>query len=370
MHLKIKIKWRNIVLVLFLFSFFLYCIYHSRNYEIQYEINTISITERFDKKDKVYYFLFKNDENEFYSVFNHAYIADKKFVNAVELKQEGDTICIFPKSDKFAFMPLCRDQQKLISYHLIENDSIIPAEYKKEISYNAEDYDRLKLNYIKDYKYYIWNYTGFYVISDDIKKEIKLFDNDVYNIPLAIKNERYILLADYNEKYAFKKFLVLDTKTDKVHELELDNEIAFDSYFLGATKKKVYLIDRKNKIEYEIYPKKMNVKNITNKNQGRIFQNGTWEERSIQSLINEEIHFSNKENTKFIIEDNILYKVQSDYKTQLSFKNVKDIIYQKDDTVFYLVDDQLYYYNDSDGEILVMSNFEWNFNYKNMIYIF
>ncbi len=50
--------------------------------------------------------------------------------------------------------------------------------------------------------------------------------------------------------------------------------------------------------------------------------------------------------------------------------SVKEIVYSTEDTVYYLEGDTLYYYNDSDGEVLVISNFEWNFNYKNMIFIF
>ena len=54
----------------------------------------------------------------------------------------------------------------------------------------------------------------------------------------------------------------------------------------------------------------------------------------------------------------------------VSNKDIKDIIAIKEDNVLYLVDDTLYFYNILYGEIKVMTNFEWNFNYKNNIYFY
>ena len=51
-------------------------------------------------------------------------------------------------------------------------------------------------------------------------------------------------------------------------------------------------------------------------------------------------------------------------------KDVDKIINENNNTIYYLVDEKLYMYNNIYGEILLISNFEWNFNNTNMIYLY
>lgn len=354
-----------------LFLITLFCIiFHSKNYEMEYTINDVRIIEKFNQKEKIYEFLFQAKDKEFFVAFNHKYIHSKKLIKQIEVKEKENIICLFPKSEKMDFQPLCMQDNELISYYLVDDEELVDSRFKKEILYEEKTYNNINLYYLNNKKYYIWNYEGFYVISNKETKEIKLFQDDIYRIPLTIQVNDNLLIADYDSKYEFNKFYVINSKKDKVRELNLENVISFDSYFLGTTKKKVYLIDKKNKREYEIYPKRLLIENITNNNQGRILNEEVWEPISMTSLVNNENKFTYKELTKFKIENNILYKVQGNYQTKLSNQSVKDIIYYDKDTVYYLVDEKLYYYSDNDGEVLVMSSFEWNFNYKNMIYVF
>lgn len=257
-----------------------------------------------------------------------------------------------------------------ISYHLIEDEDLIPSSYKKEITYEEKTYKNMTLYSLNDKKYYIWNYDGFDVLSNKEQKEIPLFKEDIYNIPLAVQTKEYIVIADYDSKYNFQKFYVLNSKNDKVKEIALEKEISFESYFLGTHSNKVYLVDKKNKKEYEIYPKRLSIANITKNNQGRIFNGNEWEKINMNVLTSNESSFTNKNNTTYELKEETLYQVQGNYKTKISNYTVKEIVYSDQDAVYYLVEDKLYSYNTSDGEILVIRNFEWNFNYKNMIYIF
>ena len=221
-----------------------------------------------------------------------------------------------------------------------------------------------------DQKYYLWNYTGFYVITKDSTKEIKIFNNDYYNIPLTAMVGNYLVIANYDEKYNFSKFYVIDTIKDKVRELKLEEEISYNSYFLGTYANQLYLMDRKNRVEYEINPKKLKIDSVTKQEQGIILNEDEWETVGMQSLVSNEKKFTHKLLTSYKIENGILYKVQENYKTKISNQNVKEIVLYNENFVYYLVEDNLYAYNDKDGEKLVINNFEWNFNYQNMIYIF
>jgi len=50
-------------------------------------------------------------------------------------------------------------------------------------------------------------------------------------------------------------------------------------------------------------------------------------------------------------------------------RNVKDVVRIKDKDIFYIKDDILYHFNNNLGEEKLLSYYEWNFNYENIIYI-
>lgn len=365
-----KIKKRKLILFVFILIVLFYGIFRSKSYEIEYSLGEVTVLEKFQKEKKSYDFIFKVKEKEFFVSLEQSYIYSKKLIQNVDVKEKGDTLCIVPKGKKLDLYPLCIQNNEYVSFHLIEVDEIIDSSLRKEITYKQKDFKNMSIYSLNNKKYFIWNYEGFTVLSGDSQKEIKLFNEDIYNIPLAIKTGNYLIIADYNAKYVFSKFYVINTKNNKVRELDVDKEISFDSYFLGTTDKKVYLVDKKNKKEYEIDPKRLKFHDITKKNQGRIFNNGEWEVIGMNALVNNDVHFQYKFNTTYELLDGILFKVQGDYKTKISNQSVKEIIYVNESIVYYLIEDKLYYYTDSDGEVLVMRNFEWNFNYKNMIYVF
>ncbi len=365
-----KIRIGKCFAFLFLFSLLFYFIYRSRNYERVYFLNDVSITESFNKQDKVYRFEFKVGDTTFLTSMYHRFIHTKELIKGIDVKQKDDVICILIESEKIHLYPMCQKNGENISYHLIEDEELIPSSYKSNLSYEEKEYKTLKLYSLGENKYYLWNYTGFYVLTKNQEKEIKLFQTDVYNIPLTAVVGQYLVIANYDEKYNFNKFYVIDTKKDKVRELNLKDTISFDSYFLGSFDGKLYLVDRKNKMEYEINPKKLQMEVMTKKNQGQILKEDQWETIGMQALVGNENSFTYKSITSYTLLDGNLYRVQEDYKTKISNQMVKEIVLSTEDAVYYLVGDNLYVYDDKDGERLILNNFEWNFNYQNMIYIF
>lgn len=365
-----KIKKRNLFFFIFIIVCLVYGIFHSKNYEMEYSVENVHIIEKFNKQEKTYEFLFKIKEKEFFVALEHNDIHSKKIIKRVEVKEKDGNLCILPQSKALNLYPLCFINNEYVSYHLIEEEDLIDSSYQKEIVSEEKSFHNIKIYDLNDKIYYIWNYEGFYILSNQENKEIKLFKEDIYNLPLVMKVNQNLLVADYDAKYAFNKFYVINSKKDKVKEMNLEKEISFESYFLGSANKKAYLVDKKNKIEYEINPQKLRIENITKNNQGRILNQDVWEPVSMNLLVSKDMNFTHNTITEFKIENNTLYKVQGNYQTKISNQSVKDIIYFEKDTVYYLVGEKLYYYNDTDGEVLVLSNFEWNFNYKNMIYIF
>ncbi len=368
MH-KFKKKYKIIFFLLFLF-FFCFIVFHAHNYQVTYIKNGISITEEYHKKQKRYSFTFTVDGEDFFTSLEGKYSVFKKIVKDIEIKQTEDTICILPKSDKVAFYPLCKKNQEGISFYLINQEPFLSMWEKQELSSNEQTYNTTTFYNLNHHKFCIWNYKGFDCISEEEQKTISLFSNDVYNIPLSIQIDQYIVMADYNEKYEFNQFYVMNTKKNQIKKLSLEKIASFDAYFLGQYKHKVYFMDKKNKKEIELVPKKLTTKEISTSTKGSILQNGKWETSTLISLANKNQTFTYDTTTHYELENETLYKVQGQYKTKITEQSVKEIIKQEEDVVYYLVKDQLYSYDEFNGEVLLLKNNEWNFNYQNMIYIF
>lgn len=365
-----RIRKRRVIGLFFIIGVLLYGIVRSKNYTITYQYEQVSIQESYSKQNYMYQFLFQVENQEFFVYFESKYKHAKKFIKEVEVKVKENTICLFPKGNEFTFYPLCKKDGEFISYHLIDDSDIIPKEYFKEWNTQEEEYNNLKLYNLDNHKYFVWNYKGFYMIDKKNIKEISLFSNDVYTVSLVMQVGNYLLIADYESNYIFRKFYVINSKTGKVKELILDEDMPFESYFLGSTDTYAYLVDKKNKLEYEIYPKKLKYRNITTQGKGKIFINGEWQSIGMQSLVANEQKFSVSSFIKYEIKDQVLYAIINEKQVRITNQSVKQIVYFDNESVYYLVDDKLYSFNFYEGEILVLSNFEWNFNYQNMIYIF
>ena len=257
-----------IVAILVILCCFFYLVFKNKSYELTYVINNIEINEKFDQKNQIYQFIFKKDDKEYISIFKNKYIHQKKLIKSIEIKENEITTCIIPKGKKLDYYPLCYENNELISYHQLQTKDLIPPEYYQNIESKNDNYNKIQINYLNNKKFFIWNYKGFDIISNKKNKTINIFDNDIYNIPLSSKNNNYILLADYNSKYKFNKFFIINSKNNKIKEIITDKELSFDSYILGNYKEKIYFMDKKNKKEYEINPQKLKLENISKKNQG------------------------------------------------------------------------------------------------------
>ncbi len=364
-------KNKKRVLLLFFFLcilFLIYLCFNRKNYQVDYTIDSVKITESYDKKQNLYKFIFQTNNKNFVYQIKHKYIHKKKLITKVEIKEKDDTICIIPTSKKIETYPLCNQNNELISYQQVDNLELIN---KKNIDNNKTDeYNNIKIYNLNNKKYFIWNYKGFDIIDKNQKESIQIMEEDTYNIPLIMKTKNNLLLADYKSKYKFNKFYKINTQNNKVKEITSNEEFSFESYMMGSYKNKVYFMDKKNKKEYEIQLNKSSIRKISSKNKGKVLKNNEWEEISLNKLSSEEIHFTSNQLFNYKIIDNKLYLLIDDYKIKVSNYEIKDIVEIENDTVYYLVNDQLYAFQPQEGETLILSNFEWNFNYKNMIFIF
>lgn len=266
------------------------------------------------------------------------------------------------------------------------------------VSTSVNGIEFYKENAVKKHFLALSTYKGIYTLNDINSyklKEIELFKNDIYKKPISIVFKNYYVVADYNSKYRFDKFYVVDLTSNKVDELDCDREISFDSYIQGTNNNSIYLFDKDSKKQYEINLKTNKVLEVGNENtQIKIYKDGDWSKVSATSAKNDVILFdddykSDIDASGFDRVDKVggnnsgyyyFYQKQgSEYKvyrspvlnyTQLTYlfntTDISRINYYKD-YVYYVYGTEIRYFNDNIGVRTLIKNKELSFN-ENLIF--
>jgi len=349
-----------ITLLIVLFIIFIFFVFRPYDYEKKYTISKFNVKELYDKNDKKYIFVLKYHNNSYPFIIRTDYIRNKELIKDIQVYKKGQEICILPISNYMDFYPLCSKKKNIYSYNLTKkNDFYTYNKIKKE----DKKYKDIIINKLDDTNFLLYNYKGFYIINNDRLKDIKIFEKDVYNIDIIYQLDNYIIVADYNQKYYFNKFYIINMIDGKVKEIDSKIDISFNSIFIGNIKKNIFILDKKEKKEYKI--------NLRNKKIEEINYSYIENNKLKTSSYKDVIKNSNlKENKNFKLIDNTLYSVVENIKIKVSNKHVDKIIKEENEKVYYLCDGSLYLYDNFLGEVLLLTNFEWNFKNINMIYIY
>ena len=101
---------------------------------------------------------------------------------------------------------------------------------------------------------------------------------------------------------------------------------------------------------------------------GKIYQNG-FQEVSINKLVYQDVFFNNSMIVQYENNDGSFYQIWDGKRIKIRDNPVKSVVGYKDGTVYYLIEDCLYSFSETMGERKILQNFEWNFNYSNVIFI-
>lgn len=344
------------------FSIFLFLTFKEYSYEKKYSINEYEIKESYNKEDGYYVFLIKSEDIVYPYLIKDNYTRKREVITNIEEYTKDEETCLLPISQHISFYPLCSKNNQLYMYNLSEIKNV-NYEYLKIKNLNQE-YKNIKINFLNNKSFLIYNYKGFYLINKNITKEIKLFNEDIYTFSLVFEQDNNLIIPDYNQKYYFNTFYIINMNSGKVKKFNFENDISFESEFLGEYKNNIYLIDKKEKKEYKININKEIVEEVPI----QLLKNNKLVEVSYQTIVNNNYRFYSNNLYTYEVIDNKLYMKVNEFKIKLSNKNITKIITYENDTVYYLSDENLYMYNYVYGEILLLSNFEWNFNNTNVIY--
>lgn len=354
--------------ILLLFTFYLIIIYVPKNYKLIYQKNDFEVEETYNRIEKKYFFNVSYENVNYPLVINKKYSRKRKLISNITINKLGDEKCLnIYISDKL--YNICSEKNELKSINTMsskfnENYGIHNKSNEKKYSFNKIDIYNDEKNYL------VWNYKGFYRILKNNDEVLNIFSKDNYKNLLSFQTNEYLIFPNYDSNYYFKKMYIYDTKNNILNDINFDDEISYDTYYLGVIKNKLYLVDKKNQVEYEIDLNKNTIRPISKGGVAYIYNGEKLEETFIKKLIINEQKFVNKDNYEYFIDNNTLYLRLMDKSIKVSNLNVKKIVYINKDVVYYLSGDKLYMYQYNSDEQLLLGYTEWNFNYNNHIFIF
>ena len=362
---KLRIKKANIkklLTIIFVITILILLIYKfiSKDYEITYKVKEYDITEKYYKKDNYYTFTISKDEIKYHIILDKGIRYAKRIIKDIDEYQTDDEVCIIPKNKKIIFYPECFKNEQ-ISYHIASEKMKEKLQYEEKSQEKKEEHNNMKIYDDIDKNIYIWNYRGFYRTKE--KDVVNVFNKDIYSPTLITQINNILFIPNYEDDYYFKEVLLLDMETGKQEKWQLPDSIYFDSTILGVYDNKIYLIDKHEKKELEIDIYKKTVNDINN----RIYYRG-WQNTTINKLLYQNSLFYGTNPREYIINDNYLYEENENYKKRLTSEKIETIARKYSDSVYYFINNKLYYYDDNQGNVLLIENFEWIFNKDNVIF--
>ncbi|MEG0826638.1 MAG: hypothetical protein RR404_04130, partial [Bacilli bacterium] len=285
-------------------------------------------------------------------------LIDKTNIETIKYYSDNEYQCILPlfKNKKLYTDILCQKNDIQYWYNSISNPSSKLTEFRNNYKLEKllDDKSKTKkINLITIYqnnllenKYIILNnYKGINIINKNSVKTIELFTNDVYEQTIKGKLGAYYVIADYNKKYEFSDFYVVNILTGKKEIIKTNYKISFDTIVQGEYDNSLYIYDKENKKQYQIKKDRVFLNSSL-----KVYQNGEF--KTINNTAN--LYFDKQ----------IKYQIKKDKiflnKTYL-FTTNNQIKYDKD--YICVIDKQeLKCYNQLTGLKTVLENSEFEFN--------
>lgn len=385
-----------------------------KEHELTYEINSNNIIfEVFEKYQKdannTYYLEIKNNNNTFiYSIPNN-FNKQKKILKNIEFYEQNNTICIYPVFSQDVSTNIeCNIDGKLYAYEAIKNRQEVtffvstlkekgyslPAwtEQSSEETKSATSYF-YKDNLLTEDIITIWNYKGLDTISKDETHYYSLYSYDKYENTHGMLVGKYYVTPVYQNGrvYDFSELNIINVETKTTNKMSLDEHLNQDTYINGVVDGKLYYFDPDNLTQIEVNPNSKKERLVGTKDINAQFYNGNWATTNIYEFVNTkkvfELDYNTNEKlmsynpTKIFESDSAYYylkdgsfyqlnKMNLDTPILLFYSNDMKEIKIRQNTIYFIVGDTLYFYQDDYGIRKLVKNSEWNYNYTNIVDIY
>lgn len=381
--------------------------------EVKYKIDTVNhkfdIEEYFNYRNKksFYNFIVRDKKKTYVFSFNYDFGKKSNIIKDIKYYKNKDLECIYPiyKKDvtgevsclykgenvNYSYL-LNRDDTKNLIKKIgkkLEKDgyssNILANTVKKSNYKNIEVYND---NLIDNYYFTIWSYDGLYILNNKKLEYIKLLEKDKYENKLASLVNNYYVFIDTNEK-KYNRLFIYDLAKDKKSKyvLKKGEELSKNIYFNGVFDGELYITDRDNKLEYTFNPKHNKLEEVGNRETDyKIYINNELKMISYEDYFAKDYYFDEvgaskidkKKIDSLVKINNDFYYFSKNGDFYKSFKKSKNNFIKlfnsedvsdfsiKNDSLIFIKDDTLYFYNDSYGLRKIMKSNELKYNKFNI----
>lgn len=385
-------------------------VFFTEHHEVKYSIKTNDNAYMIEEE----YFLKETDEYKFKVidkkntyVFSYTGNLNKQenVIKDIKYYEDSDVECILPvyKNDEIGYISCFYDGiQASRSYLEQKNikgiDKFLGEIGKKHTLFKSsnksekiDNFYVFRENILDNVIFTMWSYKGFYLINDkDIEKKFFL-TKDQYENSFSRLIGKYYVSADVDSisSFEFTKFYIYDITDGSRVAVDLDVPVAQDFVINGIYGDKLYFTDYRTNQQFVLDPDKAKVSLTGDLSSGFKYFDGDElvtikDLKQFASNKHFEINYHNDELSKkydileikesgdmlfFRTRDGKFYKV---YKNLLDnpvllfeFLNISEWGVSKD-SLYIVVNDYLYYYNDKAGLLPIINNNEFIYNYKNV----
>ena len=293
-------------------------------------------------------------------------------INSIKRFDENGLSCIMPVfKDNSISEITCKNGDGLVSYSYLKqqgNGSVnsfvsnLKTEGYNSFSWeNGNDFEQYKnmqvaINFPEEFGATIWGYNKLYLIKKGEYKESNLFsEKRLDNSLAALAGNYYVTLNtdDGDKSTTFERIYLINVKDGLKDPLFIEEEnggISRNIYFAGVVGKKVYIVDKTNKKEYEINTADKSIKVVGSETLSTgLYYNG---EKMVNVDINELI------NNNYYFKTNVEVADLSSKYGNIEIKESNKKYYFKNDAgeVFYVLKSDL----DHPVKLFSLSNLrEW-----------
>ena len=381
---------------------------HSVMYSVNDNKYAYNIEENFSitNKEHLYNFVITDSKKNIYT-FNYSKDLNKQknIITSIKTYTNNDLTCIVPifKRNDFGNIYCSKDNIGLSYSYLANNEDfkVILKDINKDNYYrnNYGSSNKSKIfdnkttyyeeNIPANYRFVLWDYYGIDVFSNgEPKKQALLGNQDDYNNNYStIVDKFYIALSEksLNEIHYY------NLKEDGENYIPVEEKLSGNFFMLGTYDKKLYFVDLESKNEYCLDPYRRTLKVVGNQSDGYLVLQGKSLENVESSLFNAKMNeyvfkkpTTNKkidkkygETEKFLSNKMYYFKTGDNtfYKSNIKYPDKAIVLFNVgvvstwkvvDDTIIFVKDNSLYFYNDEYGMKKVLSNNELKYNYKNI----
>lgn len=404
------------ILILIILLFFVFqwgFTFFKKEHEVSYKVfvgdEVFEINEIYQKElGDTYDIVIKNGNNTYSYLIDNKYNKQKKIIKEIKYYNENNNSCLYPilESGEGTYIECVKDGKIYTANSFPDQNFVatIKTNLTEQGYLNVTDIDFSKTKTIGKSTFYsnalietdiitVWNYKGIDIIKPENSAARASLSFDKYENKHGYLVGKYYVVPNYlNSRVSeFSSVTIINIESKETEKLELNYTLSSNTYINGVIDQKLYYTDPSNLLQIEINPAKKHVRLIGSKELGGQLYQGNWENANIYDFVTKKLLFNEKLPSEVtekytyqqIIESDMNYYFYNNsgevYRVSKNHLDMPVLLFKMgnlnnfkvvENTVYFVLNDTLYYFEEGKEITPVLKNNELRYNTVNRIDIY